>query len=74
MLERWWEAWAWGVKNSFASGQIAGEGAFIGGLVGANVEGTIANSYANLGIVSSNGQNAIGGLVGEVSASCSPGG
>jgi len=50
------------IGNSFATGSVSGVGPDVGGLVGSNINASIANSYAT-GNVS--GSSNVGGLVGK---------
>ena len=54
------------VKNSYATGQISGDGSFIGGLVGECVLSTIRNSHAAVAASGTDGAAAVGGLVGHL--------
>ena len=50
------------ITNSYAMGSVAGNGNYVGGLVGYSSRGNITNSYA-MGSVAGSG-NSVGGLVG----------
>ncbi len=49
------------VSNSYATGEVSGEGWRVGGLIGMN-EGTVSNSYATGNVSASGGR--VGGLIG----------
>jgi len=50
------------ILKCYSTGRVKGTGAYVGGLVGRNYEGTIQNSYS---IGSTEGEYCLGGLVGE---------